>query len=625
VFKNLKIGSKVLLTVAIVAVLVVVLAILAKVSFTDIKDNMVKKIGETQLGGHKNLIKWEVETIAQAYGASLQNVASDKKLEFLRSINNPVLFLDNKSGYFFVYSSDGTNLSLPLKRSLEGKNLIHLKDKNGVEFVKELGLAAKRGGGFVKYLWPKKGEPKEEVFPKLGYAKMIPGTEWWIGTGVYIDDVEHEKELAAEEVNSMLSKYLWIGVGVVIAYTLFVILPGLTYLTRLIVKPLTQLRSIAQAAEQGDFSVEIDYVSEDEVGAVADSFRKLAINQRCQAEIARSIADGDLSVVPQAASDKDILGNALVNMVEKLNDVMSDISTASYEVDTGSKQVSSSSNSLSEGATTSAASIEEISSSMTEIESQVKASAENATQANQLSTSARDAAETGSSEMTLMLDAMNGISDSSQQIAKIIKVIDDIAFQTNLLALNAAVEAARAGSHGKGFAVVAEEVRSLAGRSAKAARETAELIDDAVKRVENGNEIAERTGEALSGIVEQVTKVTDLVGEIASASNEQAQGVSQVSIGLEQIDSVTQSNTASAEETASASEQLSAQATDLQNSIAQFKLKGDAAERVNLKSTPVERAPTRKKLPVKKATESWGGVQDNEQFISLDDNDFGKY
>jgi methyl-accepting chemotaxis protein len=294
------------------------------------------------------------------------------------------------------------------------------------------------------------------------------------------------------------------------------------------------------------------------------------------------MAEGDFrtNVSTDYKGDHAILKRSLNATLDEINHVLGEVLATVEQVHEGSRQVAASSQALSNGATQQAAALEEISSSMHEIASQTKTNAENATQANTLATQSRYSAENGNQQMQDLIIAMGEINTSSASIAKIIKVIDEIAFQTNLLALNAAVEAARAGRHGKGFAVVAEEVRALAARSAKAARETADLIDSAVQKAAHGTNTADQARKALDEIMTSSTKVQDIVAEIASASQEQAQGISQISMGLAQIDKVTQQNTASAEESASAAEELSGQSMQLTQLVNRFQLRrNDAAFR----------------------------------------------
>lgn len=286
------------------------------------------------------------------------------------------------------------------------------------------------------------------------------------------------------------------------------------------------------------------------------------------------MAEGDFrkKVEGNYKGDHALLQHSLNGTLTEINQVLGQVLTTVEQVREGSEQVALSSQELSHGATQQAAALEQISSSMHEMSSQTKTNAENASQANSLAMQSRQSAEQGHHQMQELIHAMNDINSSSANIAKIIKVIDEIAFQTNLLALNAAVEAARAGRHGKGFAVVAEEVRALAARSAKAARETAELIENAVQKAERGTNTANQTRKALDDIMNFSTKVQDIVAEIASASQEQAQGISQVTMGLTQIDKVTQQNTASAEESASAGEELSGRSLQLYQLVNRFRL-----------------------------------------------------
>lgn len=366
------------------------------------------------------------------------------------------------------------------------------------------------------------------------------------------------------------------------------------------------------------------FQAKDEITELGSVLVGMAKSLQGRSELAEAIARGDLTQEVNIFSQKDQLGNALKTMLDGLREMVGGIQIAGEQIASGSGQVADASQELSQGATESAASLEEVTASMNQMAGQVRTSAENACTANQLSSESQQAAETGDQQMAEMVSAMEEINQSGQNISKIIKVIDEIAFQTNLLALNAAVEAARAGQHGKGFAVVAEEVRNLAARSAKAAEETAELIESSVVLTDRGAQMAQQTADGLKGIMEGTTKVSDLLEEIAAASNEQAQGISQVTTGLSQIDQVTQQNTASAEESAAASEELSGQAVQMLGMMKKFKLNNDAPI-LNYSAPPT-------KPQGASAQSSWDDLESQpkqqvvmKQQISLNDNEFGKF
>lgn len=290
--------------------------------------------------------------------------------------------------------------------------------------------------------------------------------------------------------------------------------------------------------------------------------------------VLQNLSSGNLSLsmTGEYKGDYDKIKAALNTTIVSLRKVMGEIHTAADQVATGSRQVSEASQSLSQGATEQASSVEELTSTIAELASQAKQNAVNASQASKISIAAEDHAAQGNEKMSRLLGAINEINESSGSISKIIKVIDDIAFQTNILALNAAVEAARAGQYGKGFAVVAEEVRNLAGKSAEAAKRTTEMIESSIHKSQTGTKVANETAETLNSIVENIQKAAKLVNNISALSNQQATSIVQIDQGITQVSTVVQTNSATAEESAASSEELSGQADMLMELVRHFKL-----------------------------------------------------
>ena len=317
-------------------------------------------------------------------------------------------------------------------------------------------------------------------------------------------------------------------------------------------------------------------------------------------DVARAVAAGDLSTQFRADGKDEVasLLKALAEMQDSLAKVVAGVRQGSESVATASAQIAQGNNDLSSRTEEQASALEETAASMEELSSTVKQNADNAKQANQLALGASTVAIKGGAVVGQVVDTMKGINDSSKKIADIISVIDGIAFQTNILALNAAVEAARAGEQGRGFAVVASEVRSMAGRSADAAKEIKGLITASVERVEQGTALVDQAGVTMSEIVASIKRVTDIMGEISAASTEQSAGVAQVGEAVSQMDQATQQNAALVEESAAAAESLKGQAQQLVQAVAVFRLSGNEHTAPAYAPAPVKNvAPAERRGP----------------------------
>ncbi len=439
------------------------------------------------------------------------------------------------------------------------------------------------------------------------------------------NETEADKAIQQNEKlysNVVLLTNSLIAVGVILSILLGLII------SRSISKPIKSIVAAADKLAEGDVEINLDTSRRDELGILGKSFAKMADNIKEQAKAAEQIAAGDLTVEVHVRSEKDLLGRKLYEMVHNNNELISSIATSSEQVAVGAKQVSDASMALSQGATEQASAVEELTASLEQIGSQTNLNANNANQANELAVTAKESAVKGNQQMKEMLKAMEDINESSANISKVIKVIDDIAFQTNILALNAAVEAARAGQHGKGFAVVAEEVRNLAARSANAAKETTEMIEGSIKKAEGGTRIAKDTAGALDSIVTGVEKVAVLVGDIATASNEQALGIAQVNQGIFQVSQVVQTNSATSEESASASEELSSQASALKETVSKYKLKKNSGSQSYYNEVSPEvlmMLENMNKMKQKDSVKEKHGEAVAKPRITLSDNEFGKY
>jgi methyl-accepting chemotaxis protein len=450
------------------------------------------------------------------------------------------------SEYFFVTDMHPKTVMHPIRPDLDGKDMTENKDPNGKRlFVEMVKVVKASGAGDVDYMWPKPGSDKPVM--KVSYVKGFAPWGWIVGSGVYVDTVDA----------TIMERAIQSGAGALVLAVILLVV-GLM-IARSIVKQL------------GAEPAEVNHIT-------------------------HRMAQGDLSVdVKLRAGDQSSIMHGIKTMRDNVAQIVAHVRQGSESVATASAEIAQGNQDLSSRTESQASALEETAASMEELGSTVKQNADNARQANQLAQSASTVAVQGGEVVAQVVDTMKGINESSRKINDIISVIDGIAFQTNILALNAAVEAARAGEQGRGFAVVAGEVRSLAGRSAEAAKEIKTLITDSVQRVEQGSALVDQAGTTMNEVVTSIRRVTDIMGEISAASSEQSAGVGQVSEAVTSMDQATQQNAALVEEMAAAAASLRAQAQDLVQTVAVFKLSAEdsSVSRSSAASAPAATAVSR--------------------------------
>lgn len=562
---RLSVKGRMYLIILSILVLFVVMIFFAVQNGNKVRDFGLEEVSSVMLDGQKEKIQVASHTAALTVAAALEGVTdNDQQIEIIRKLIDKIRFEKDSSGYYFVYRNT-TCVALPPNKSLHGKDLGDLKDKNAVYLVRELRDVAKKGGGFVEYIWPK---PESGDVPKLGYAESIPGTDMWIGTGVYLDNIDAYKTRMREEVQSHVTKNMitmLVSAGIIFGGIITLCLIIVFGITHGLKRMLVSFEDIAEG--EGDLTKRVEIKGSDEIAALAGLFNTFI--EKLQGIIGS--VTGNIANLSTEATNLSSIANNLSNNSADTSSRSETVATAAEEMSANLNNVAAAMEQSTTNTTMVASAAEEMTATINEI-------ASNSSQANTISEKAVVQAQATTEQMAKLGASANAIS-------KVTETITEISEQTNLLALNATIEAARAGEAGKGFAVVANEIKELAKQTAEATLDIKEKIEDVQVTTENTVADIEEITTIINNVNEIVETITSAVGEQSKATEEIALNINQAADGLGEVnenvnqisavaatitEEISMMNSATTEVFASSS-QVEVSSTDLQRLATELK------------------------------------------------------